>query len=68
MENLYEEIGSFPFTLYDDGSIRRMYDIPGFPSGFLLDRDGKIIQRSVGWGGEESLSLWREKVEQAVEN
>jgi peroxiredoxin len=39
---------TFP-VLYDpDGEVGRKYGIWGFPESFLLDRDGRIIERVIG--------------------
>jgi hypothetical protein len=48
------------------GSLRQLFNIRGIPTGFLFDREGNLVDTTVGWNREQSLSVWIEKVEQVL--
>jgi peroxiredoxin len=48
------------------GSLRQLFNIRGIPTGFLFDREGNLVDTTVGWNREQSLSVWVEKVEQVL--
>jgi peroxiredoxin len=39
---------TFPVLLDPDGEVGRKYGIWGFPESFLLDREGRIVERVIG--------------------
>jgi peroxiredoxin len=47
-------------------SLARLLGVSGLPSGFLFDREGRLIEQSVGWHREHSLPAWKKKVENAL--
>ena len=46
-----------------DGRVRQLFEIRGVPTGVLYDREGNLVETTVGWHQEKSLPLWIEKVE-----
>ena len=49
-----------------DRSIRGIFGVSRYPSGYLFDRQGRLIETYTGWNSEESLAHWKAKVEQAL--
>ena len=39
---------TFPVLLDPQGEVGRKYGVWGFPESFLLDRDGRIVERVIG--------------------
>ncbi|NMA63895.1 MAG: TlpA family protein disulfide reductase [Syntrophomonadaceae bacterium] len=38
-------------VLFDTrGEVGQLYGVRGIPNGFLVDRQGKVVYRSLGWG------------------
>jgi cytochrome c biogenesis protein CcdA/peroxiredoxin len=49
MTTFRQEIGvTFPFLLDEDGSIQRLYGVISYPSSFLVDPNGIIVERHFG--------------------
>ena len=32
------------------GEVGQLYGVRGIPNGFVVDRQGKVVYRSLGWG------------------
>jgi cytochrome c biogenesis protein CcmG/thiol:disulfide interchange protein DsbE len=50
---------TFPVLLDPDGDVGRKYEIWGFPESFLLDRDGRVVERVIGprdWSTPEQIA------------
>lgn len=44
-----EEMGlTFPVLLDQDGVVPQRYGVTGYPETFIIDRDGKVIQHTIG--------------------
>jgi glutathione peroxidase-family protein len=42
-----------------DGDVGRKYEVWGFPESFLLDRDGRVVERVIGprdWASPEQVA------------
>ena len=39
---------TFPVLLDPEGEVGRKYGVWGFPESFLLDRDGRVVERVIG--------------------
>ena len=51
---------SFPALLDSDSRVSNLYGIRGTPTRFLIDREGRLIARSIGprdWASEEARKL-----------
>lgn len=56
----------FPVPLDIDGSVARSYEVRAHPAHFLIDRDGKMIGKTIGgrnWESVETRNLIRSLVE-----
>ena len=55
------EIGlTMPMLMDPDGTIRQSYGVIGFPTSFLIGRDGRAVARAIGpreWAGPEARAL-----------
>jgi peroxiredoxin len=53
-----------PYPVYydKDGTMVGQYGVRGFPSMYLVGRDGKVAWEGHGWGGEEGVA----EIEQAI--
>ncbi|NLW07271.1 MAG: TlpA family protein disulfide reductase [Clostridia bacterium] len=40
----------FTVLLDDRGQVARLYRVSGIPDGLLIDRQGTLLYRSLGWG------------------
>lgn len=40
---------SYPIIFDQGGVLSKLYQIPGMPTGYLIDRDGAVIDRHVGF-------------------
>ena len=50
---------TFPVLLDPDGDVGRKYEVWGFPESFLLDRDGRVVERVIGprdWSSPEQIA------------
>lgn len=45
-------------VLFDaKGKVARLYQVTGIPDGLLIDRQGTLLYRSLGWGPDSLSSL-----------
>ncbi len=66
IKEFWEENGLEMAVLSDtDYSISSSFDVRGYPTGYFIDREGLIVDKSVGWGGS-SLKKWIEKAEKLL--
>lgn len=49
-----------------DRSIRGIFGVRSYPSGYLFNRQGRLVETCIGWNSEESLAEWKAGVEQAL--
>jgi peroxiredoxin len=50
---------TFPVLLDPDGDVGRKYEVWGFPESFLVDRDGRVVERVIGprdWSSPEQIA------------
>jgi len=50
---------TFPVLLDPDGDVGRKYEVWGFPESFLLDREGRVVERVIGprdWSSPEQIA------------
>ena len=50
---------TFRVRLDPDGDVGRKYEVWGFPESFLLDRDGRVVERVIGprdWSSPEQIA------------
>ena len=50
---------TFPVLLDPEGDVGRKYEVWGFPESFLLDRDGRVVERVIGprdWASPEQIA------------
>jgi peroxiredoxin len=50
---------TFPVLVDPDGEVGRKYGIWGFPESFLVDRDGRIVERVIGprdWSAPDQIA------------
>jgi peroxiredoxin len=50
---------TFPVLLDPDGDVGRKYEVWGFPESFLVDRDGRVVERVIGprdWSSAEQIA------------
>ncbi len=48
---------NWPETIDLDGQISRLFDVPGFPTYVVLDRDGAIAFRQTGFGSDSERNI-----------
>ena len=48
---------SWPEAIDLDGQMARLFDVPGFPTYVLLDRDGAIAFRQTGFGPDSEINM-----------
>ncbi|NLZ27911.1 MAG: TlpA family protein disulfide reductase [Firmicutes bacterium] len=48
-----------------DYSIATSFGIQGFPTGFFIDTEGRIVDENVGWG-PSSLKGWAERADRML--
>jgi thiol-disulfide isomerase/thioredoxin len=48
---------NWPETIDLDGQIQRLFDVPGFPTYVVLDRDGDIAFRETGFGSDSEKDI-----------
>ncbi len=66
MESVLKQYNLTVATLDDrNREIMQLLGVRAFPSGFLFDRKGRLVESFVGWG-RDSLAGWKEKVEEAL--
>jgi|LSQX01.1.fsa_nt_gb peroxiredoxin len=46
-------------------SIATSFGIQGFPTGFFIDTEGRIVDKKVGWG-DTSLKEWKERADRML--
>lgn len=67
MERAYKDFSELYITAADTGrAITLQYGIQGYPTSFLIDRQGRIIARSMGWSASRSLEEWKAKADRAL--
>jgi hypothetical protein len=42
-------------------------DVRGWPTGMLFDREGNLVERTIGWTANGSLEKWKRKVDDQLE-
>jgi peroxiredoxin len=50
---------TFPVLLDPDGDVGRKYEVWGFPESFLVDRDGRVVERVIGprdWSSPQQIA------------
>jgi peroxiredoxin len=50
---------TFPVLLDQDGGLPSRYGVTGYPETFVIDRDGRVIQHTVGPENWESEAVYR---------
>jgi peroxiredoxin len=60
---------TWPQTVQDKngGPIHKLYRVAGFPSYYLIGRDGKLVSRLQAGGAEEELLGWAERLARATQ-
>src|SRR4051812_5168653 len=54
-------------VLYDaNGAMTKLYGISGFPSSYLISRDGVVVWEGGGWGGEDGVAALEETIRNAL--
>jgi thiol-disulfide isomerase/thioredoxin len=48
---------NWPETIDLDGQIQRLFDVPGYPTYVVLDRDGAIAFRETGFGSDSEKNI-----------
>jgi peroxiredoxin len=66
---LAEKNMTWPQTVQDKngGPIHKLYRVAGFPSYYLIGRDGKLVSRLQAGGAEEELLGWAERLARATQ-
>ena len=59
---------TFPILLDQEGGLPPRYGVTGYPETFIIDRDGRVIQHTIGpedWQSEETFRYFLKLIEQA---
>ncbi len=57
---------TFPVLLDQDGVLPPRYGVTGYPETFIIDREGRVIQHTIGpedWGSEKSYRYFLKLIE-----
>lgn len=64
IQSVLEEYQLEVITLDDrNNRLEGLFEVSGWPAGFLFDREGRLVDSTLGWSEGSSLPLWRDKVE-----
>jgi len=65
MKNFLTKIGITYITLYDAKEVSKSYKVSGYPTMYLIGKDGKIIYTEVGYG-EDTGKILETKIKESL--
>lgn len=59
---------SYPVLHDTNGAVCRRFGISGYPSMYLIGRDGKVLWDGGGWGGSNQMAALEERIRAALKD
>jgi len=66
IEDFWDEEDIPGKVFFDDGAISESYGVSGLPMGVLVDGEGYVVDRSLGWQ-DSNAEKWEQKVRDLLE-